>query len=304
MKVISHSADADGKLSAYLVAKKFKLENESDFLMTDYGKEDDILSKISKDEKVVICDFSLQNGVEDMKKLMEITKDIIWIDHHISAIDKYGDFGNSIPGIRVNGTAACMLTYIYFYLNDGEGVLDLSQEECEKLYDKAPLLVRLVHDNDVWRFDYKDTAQFKLGLDSANIKSPLDIEWESLMTSEAAIKRLVTAGSYIEKYRDSLGDYATKEYGFECKINGKKGFALNNVFGGSPWFGDLINKYDFVCAFLYMGNEDKWEYSFYSVKENVNCATIAQYINPKGGGHKGAAGCNSKKFIFGGDNIL
>lgn len=298
MKVISHSADADGRLSAYLVAKKFGLDNESDFIMTDYGKNDDIFSKIKKDEKVIICDFSLQNGVEDMKKLMKITKDIIWIDHHISSINDYGDFGKNIPGIRVNGTAACMLTYIYFFLYDAKGVLNLTQEECEKLYSKAPLVVRLVHDNDVWRYDYKETGKFKLGLDSLSIESPLDFRWNNLMNNESFINKLVDSGSYLERYRDSLGKYATKSYGFEYEINGLKGFCLNNVFGGSYWFGDIINDYDFVCSFLYMGQEKQWEYSFYSVKENVNCADIAKSVNPKGGGHKGAAGCVTKELIF------
>ena len=118
MKVISHSADADGKLSAWLVANKFKLTDEKDFIMTDYGKHEDVFATIEKGEKVVICDFSFENKAEDMKRLQEITDDITWIDHHISSINEYGDYGKDIPGIRVNGTAACMLTYIYFYILD------------------------------------------------------------------------------------------------------------------------------------------------------------------------------------------
>ena len=72
---------------------------------------------------------------------------------------------------------------------------------------------------------------------------------------------------------------------------------LAYVFGGSPWFGNKIKDYDFVCAFLYMGN-NQWEYSFYSEKEDVECYKLAKSINPQGGGHKGAAGCVTDKFIF------
>lgn len=299
MKVISHSADADGRLSAFLVANKFNIRNEDDFIMMDYGKNIDFLSKIEKDEKVVICDFSFENGPDDMKKLLEITKDVTWIDHHISSINSYGEFGKDINGIRVNGTAACMLTYIYFYIYNGEGKLDLTQEECEKLYSKAPKVVQLVHDNDVWRFQYgAETKHFKLGLDSRNITSPIDIEWSLLYKSIESVDKLVDIGSNCEAYRNSIANYACKEYGFEYEINGLKGFCLNNVFGGSPWFGKIIEKYDFVCAFLYMGNENKWEYSFYSEKDNVDCSEIAKYIDSKGGGHKGAAGCTTEKFIF------
>ena len=155
MKIISHSADADGKVSAFLVAKKFNITDMKDIIMTDYGKGSDFLSKIEKDEKVIICDFSFENGPDDMKKLLEITKDVTWIDHHESSINKYGKFGEDIPGLRINGTAACMLTYIYFYLSDyqdnkEEWLRSLDQKKCESLYKYAPLLVRYVHDNDVW----------------------------------------------------------------------------------------------------------------------------------------------------------
>ena len=145
--------------------------------MTDYGKHDEWLSKINKDEEVVICDFSFENKDNDMKKLYEITNKVIWIDHHESSINDYGDYGNNIPGIRVIGTAACMLTYIYFYILEKNidwnnlKVYNLTQKECELLYNKAPLLVRLVHDYDVWRFQYgENTEKFKLGLDSENIE--------------------------------------------------------------------------------------------------------------------------------------
>ena len=72
---------------------------------------------------------------------------------------------------------------------------------------------------------------------------------------------------------------------------------LAYVFGGSPWFSNKIKDYDFVCTFFYAGN-NQWEYSFYSEKEDVECYKLAKSINPQGGGHKGAAGCITDKFIF------
>lgn len=306
MKIISHSADADGRLSAWLVANKFKmigqeesLLSEDDFIMTDYGKHDDIFSKIEKDEKVVICDFSFENGPEDMKKLQEITNDITWIDHHKSAIEKYGDYGKDIKGLRVDGTAACMLTYIYYYILKLDEVSNLTQRQCELFYNKAPKLVQLVHDNDVWRYQYgEETEFFKLGLDAENIVSPLDNRWRLMYNSKQSIHRIINTGIHIKKYRDSLGDFACNSAGFEYEIDGLKGFCLNNVFGGSPWFGDRIKQYDFVCCFNYIGDSKEWEYSFYSEKEDVDCSKIAQKVDSKGGGHKGAAGCTTKKFIF------
>ena len=54
----------------------------NDFIMLDYGDGNESwLSRISPDEDVVICDFGLHHKTEDMKKLLEVTKNVIWIDH-------------------------------------------------------------------------------------------------------------------------------------------------------------------------------------------------------------------------------
>lgn len=302
MKIISHSADADGKLSAYLVAKKFDIKNEKDFIMMDYGKGIDFLSKIKKGEKVVICDFSFENGPDDMKKLLEITDDVTWIDHHASAIEKYKNFGKDIKGLRVDGTAACMLTYIYFYIGEetiGKTFDKVTQEDCEKLYQYAPIVVRYVHDNDVWRHEYDGTEEFKLGLDCLNIQSPLDEKWDKLMTSRYVISNTLKMGEVCKKYRDSVSEIAINSGGFEFTIDGKHGYCMNMILGGSPWFLDKVKDYDFVCSFHYDGKNKQWKYNFYSDKERgCNCYKLAQFIDSKGGGHEHAAGCVSKKFIF------
>lgn len=306
MKIISHSADADGKVSAFLVAKKFNITDMNDIIMTDYGKGSDFLNKIQKDEKVVICDFSFENGPDDMKKLLEITKDVIWIDHHISSIKKYGKFGESIPGLRVDGTAACMLTYIYFYLSEyqaaderEEWLKNIDQKKCESLYKFAPLLVRYVHDNDVWRYEYGEkTEWFKLGLDAECIQYPIDKRWDELFTSKHDIEEVLKVGQICKKYRDSMGECAVNSGAFEYEIDGKKGLCMNMILGGSPWFGNKVKEYDFICSFHY-NKDGLWEYSFYSDSEKgANCYKLAQSIDPKGGGHMHAAGCTTKKFIF------
>lgn len=304
MKIISHSADADGLLSAFLVAKKFGITSKKDFIMLDYGCDVNFLSKISKNEKVVVCDFSFENGPYDMHKLLAITKDVTWIDHHISSIKKYGEFGKDIPGLRIDGTAACMLTYIYYYMNDTVNNMNsLTQADCEKLYKYAPALVRYVHDNDVWRYEYGEkTEYFKLGLDALGLTGPLDERLTGLFNeieSGIMIEEVLESGKIIKSYRDNLGQIACKSGAFEYDIMGKHGICMNIIFGGSPWFGDLIKKYDFVCSFHYRGDTKTYEYNFYSDQEKgCSCVKLAQYINEKGGGHEHAAGCTSKEFIF------
>ena len=65
--------------------------------MLDYGDGNESwLSRISPDEDVVICDFGFQHKTEDMKKLLEVTKNVIWIDHHESTINDYGEMEKEI----------------------------------------------------------------------------------------------------------------------------------------------------------------------------------------------------------------
>ena len=110
---------------------------------------------------------------------------------------------------------------------------------------------------------------------------------------------IISNGRIIRDYRDSIAKVACKSGAFEYTILGKKGICMNMILGGSPWFGELIKEYDFVCSFFYNGNTKLYEYSFYSdAKRGCSCIKLAQHIDEKGGGHEHAAGCTTKNFIF------
>lgn len=290
---VFHHTDADGKCAAYWIHKRYPHLTEKDFTMIDYGMNIDVLSIINKDEPIIIVDFSFEP--EMMRKIMKITKNIIWIDHHMSAIKKYEGFEEEIKGLRYDGIAGCMLTWAYFNkMNDGRESFD------PKMCNEAPWMTKYVHDHDVWKYEYGDeTAHFKLGLEAEGNIDPFNPVWDSLVEDHGKVKKLIENGSIIAKYRDAIGNRVCNMYGFEYNFENLKLFCLNNVFGGSEWFGEIIKKYDAVCVFHYMGKEKIFEYSVYSEKENVNCVDIVQKLfGPESGGHKGAAGGTSKKLIF------
>ena len=293
MKVLHHT-DADGWCAAYWVSKRFNNNNPEDFIMIDYGIDIDWFSKIKKDEKVIIVDFSIEPDM--MRKLLIRTKDVIWIDHHKSAIEKYNDFESEIPGLRYDGIAASVLSYCYFFeMKNGKLEFDP-----KNMPIKAPWFTKYIGDHDVWRYEFgEETAHWKLGFDAMGTMLPTDKRWNDLYDIEK-VKDIISNGSVIEKYRDAMGKKACELYGFEYNFDEYKAFCLNNCFGGSEWFGDLINKYDLVCAFLYVAENDSWEYSLYTNKEYVDVSKIASNYPDKlsGGGHKKAAGIQTKKFIF------
>lgn len=103
MKCFYH-LDLDGKCAGYLVWHYACLREEDEkpenFIKINYGMEFP-LNKIEKDERVFIVDFSIEP--EDMRELLKITKNVVWIDHHKTTIEKYKDFESYIPGIRMTG---------------------------------------------------------------------------------------------------------------------------------------------------------------------------------------------------------
>ena len=288
MKCLHHT-DADGKCAAYWVSDYYNDKNPEDFIMIDYGMDIDWLSKIEENEKVFIVDFSLEP--DDMRKLLQKTKDVTWIDHHITAIQKYNDFETEIPGLRYNGIAGCVLTYCYLYcMGCGKKEFD-----SETMPLKAPWATTYIGDHDVWEYKYgKDTAHFKLGLDAYSDKlNPTNSIWDDLNDNIDLVNELIDDGLVIEQYRDAIGTRARDMYGFEYDFEGHTALCLNNVFGGSEWFTDAIHNYDLVCAFLLM-KDGKWEYSLYS--EKIDVSKIAKKYG--GGGHPGASGFVTDELIF------
>jgi oligoribonuclease NrnB/cAMP/cGMP phosphodiesterase (DHH superfamily) len=295
MKVLYH-IDADGHCSGFWVAKRFNDYNKEDFIEIDYGTDIDWFSKIKKDEKVVIVDFSLEP--EDMRRLYKKTKDIIWIDHHITAINKYKDFDIDIPGLRYDGIAASVLTYCYFFkMKDGKIDFDPNT-----MPQSAPWFTKYIGDYDVWKYEFGDeTSHFILGLDCIEDQQPYDHIWTNLLDDIFYTRKLINDGVICEKYRNSIASKIRKQASFEWKFNNYKALCLNNTSGNSTYFGDEIKNYDLVCLFNYNGKI--WEYSFYTEKDNVDVSEIALSYNKyestlSAGGHKKAAGLQSTNFIF------
>lgn len=287
-----HHDDADGLCAGYWVHKRFPHMTREDFIEIDYSYEDDWLAKFDKDEPIVIVDFSFEPDY--MCRILEKTSRVIWIDHHISAINKYEKESmlNDIKGLRYNGIAGCILTWAYFFkMNDGREKFD------PNMCKEAPWAAKYIADYDVWRFEFGDeTRHFKLGLDTIDQKHPLDPIWEDLNSIEI-LRKLIENGIICEKYRDNMAAYAIDNAGFEFKFDDYTAFCLNNTTGNSDYFKSLEKEYDLLCLFNFDGK--KWNYSLYSNNPNVDCVSLVQkYFGPESGGHKFAAGGNSDKFIF------
>ena len=302
MKCFYH-LDNDGKCAGYWVRKICEHNHfpftEKDFIKMNYNIEFPF-NIIQEDERVYIVDYSI-TPVE-MAKLLKITANVIWIDHHSSAISKYSgwnysEFGNirGIRDIRYSGAALTWWWYAYEV-----GIFSRKSENSsldKEISSKCPYVTRLVDDHDCWKHNMSESMPFKEGLEMEEHNEPYDEVWDKLNTLDVKeYSRILKNGKIALKYRDSMAKYALEMTGKEYEFEGLKCFTMNIPFKGSPWFMDKINEYDAVITYYFNSNTSTWEYSIYTVKGHINVSTIAQKYN--GGGHPKAAGFFTKECLF------
>lgn len=285
--------DADGKCAGFWVNELAKRTNKDDFarfVLMDYSKTFPIWT-IKKDERVYIVDFSIDP--DSMRELLKITKDVIWIDHHKTAIEKYKDFEYDIRGIRYDGVAGCMLTWCYLELmtDGGEGAVHPFELEMTK---DAPMFTKLIADWDVWQFQYGNYTRYFMTAFNTGDFHPCSGEWFALLHGgDKTCKKMAKEGITMMQYRDGFAKSYISRFGFETEIDGHKAFAMNLGNCNSEFFKSLPEgAYNIFIAFCFDGKV--WTVSLYS--KTVDVSEIAKKYG--GGGHKSAAGFVTKELPF------
>lgn len=319
--VIFYHSDDDGKCAGYWAGKlnKRKTGVKDDviqYIMINYGWPIP-WEKISPQELVYIVDFSFL--VEDMDKLLEITENVVWVDHHISAIEKYADYDRHIDGIRLDGAAGCLLTYLYLTcLVDAEGQEDAAAVEKFHTFGSAeadgqskvaefllslnitpPAFTLLIADWDVWKFDYGEmTKNFHIGF-SMIPHRPQDSIWEALQLHHntfSLCQPIIKEGVVARKYRNHWMKNYCASVGFTAQFKDPSlqeysCYAMNLAHISSDDFVIDSTPYDVLIGFSFDG--DVWTYSLRSARPAVDVSVIAKHFG--GGGHKNAAGFVSKE---------
>lgn len=289
MKCFYHN-DADGKCSAMWVRTHVGLKDnyDNEFIEMDYRKNFP-LEKINKNEQVYIVDYSIPPV--QMRELLKITKDVTWIDHHKTAIEKYKDFEYDIRGIRYDGIAGCMLTYCYIHHMTDRGSGKIKPFKLE-MTEKAPLFTKLIADWDVFKFDYgDDTRYFHIAFESHNLQ--LDSwQWFTFLNDDGSLEQeFINQGVLLIQYRDNWAKMYMKKYGYKVQFEGYKCYASNIGLANSDYFKSVPESDIFI---KYCFDGEQYEVSLYS--KTVDVSKIA--LKYGGGGHKGASGFNCKQLPF------
>ena len=286
MKCFYHN-DLDGRCAGSIVAHYENNYNKNDYFEVDYIMQLP-LDKIKENERVYFVDYSFKKDtVWQLEEILKKTKDVIWIDHHLSSfkLEEELPWTKDIKGIRQDGISGAGLTYMYLH-NCG--------------FDDLPYYIQLVSDYDCWLYKYEpNTTYFKIGLGTED-NDALDDIWKALYESfvdnvclSISTGTLIEKGKIIKQYIDSENTFYREHYSYETEIEGLKCLVVNKK--SNSWvFGDKINEYPLVMVWVFNGV--KYSYSIFSVDNNIDCSKIAEKYG--GGGHYSAAGFSSDELLF------
>lgn len=273
MLCIYHLADHDGKGSAAIVRSVYP-----DIELMGLNHDMEIqYDEILKHEKVVICDFALP--LDFMAQLNE-KLELVWIDHHVSAIENYEQMLQNgqikpIQGIRRVGTAALVLTWEYFYP-----------------HQELPLGLKLLGLNDIFDLKDKRVRPFEYAMQSLGVNRPNDKIWSDLISNKVCVNEMVEKGRAILAYIRNRNFRLSRAEAFEVEYEGLRCICANIPQGYSEFYDSLDNIKDFdVMINFFMNKKNRWNLSFYTAKDDVDVSKLAQKFG--GGGHAKAAGASS-----------
>lgn len=289
--VIYHSADFDGVMSA-LVCRKYLLDYRAQNRITlsiyltgwTYGDEminpDEILRMY---DLIYMVDISFP--VDIMKKLTDSGK-VVWIDHHITAINDSVQYGYAgCQGIRRMDVSACEAAWDYLYPNIPCPKL-IQYLSAWDIFDKA----RFDWVGDVLPLQFSCSERY--GLHPQNWFNDID---RLLQDNETCLEQLIRDGRMIYRYVQRRYDNAVSKYGFEVLVDNRlRGICMMSTTFSSLQFMSVLSKYD-CCVVVNRKSNDLYNVSLY-IEPSQNTSGIdfnaGEYMKTyyNGGGHKGAAG--------------
>lgn len=270
-----HGIDLDGKCSAAIVRRKYP---DCELIGVDYPDRPDF-EKIEPGQGVLIVDFSF--SYEDMKELLQLTKgNLIWIDHHKSAIQKIKPLiAEMFDGKREIGKAGCELTWEYLFPDE-----------------PMPEAVRLLGRYDVWGHSKPETRPFQVGM-RLNEWNPDNKNWPVLFKDKHFWHDIRLNGEIILKYEIQRNIIYAREMAFPVEFEGHKAWAINKALSNSQIFEKLEGSDERPLWILFRYKEGVWSYSLYSAPSSgIDISEIT--VKHGGGDHAGAAGFKSDKYLL------
>lgn len=277
MKCFYHSADLDGHCSGALVKMAYP---NCELAGINYG-DSFPWESIENKEKIFMVDFSLQpfDGMIELSK----KSSLIWIDHHKSAIEDLDKWGGTVPGFQRSGLGACALVWEY-----------LKDSFAESIDAPMPTFIKLLAEYDVWDHSDPRTLAFQYGIRQYETGPEKQDFWRELFDVER-VQQIVEEGGLLLRYEAEQNKKYADACSFETELDGLRCIAINKMLTNSKIFDSVWNpeKYDAMLTFGF--RKGQWTVSLYSDKPEIDVSVVAK--NRGGGGHKGAAGFQTKDIV-------
>lgn len=278
-----HHTDLDGRGSAYWVNEIAKIQGKDcEFIPINYNKQPNIGS-VKKNEEIYIVDFSFEP--DDMKLLVNKTDNVVWIDHHVTAIKKLDKYKN-LHGLRDATFSGTMLTYFYYVK------LKCMKHGVKPTYDpkNAPVFTQLINDHDLWKFEFGNkTKSFQIWMDTYAIDfNDPDSAWRTGKVSSGT-KGIIAHGSTLLNYKLHTDFNSAIRSAFPIEFEGVKFLAINRG-GNSSVLESIFDPAENEAMMLFqMGTDKRFKVSLYGCEEHdIDLSKIA--AKHGGGGHKKACG--------------
>lgn len=288
--ILYHAPCMDGLFSA--VAAYERYGEDADYQGVNYQTE--LPDKMFKGRQVYMLDFSVKKA--DMMRIARVAESVIVIDHHESAERELSDFITFALGDTDHLAQALDVSADEF---DGRRIavhFDMHSSGAALSWrhfsDKStPLLISLVEDRDLWRWQYSDTAAIHewLAVQDHTLEAWLRITKEFSMSHDLRTQAISAGDTLLAYQRKRVGELADKAA--EGVYDGVPALIVNAPgYMSSDLGNELCQRNPARIAVVYQSTPEGVNISLRSHKESAfNVSEIAAKAG--GGGHRNAAGC-------------
>jgi oligoribonuclease NrnB/cAMP/cGMP phosphodiesterase (DHH superfamily) len=271
--VIYHNPCPDGFTSCTIAKMFFEKKGKNiEYIGLSHSNSNyvELYDKI-KDKNVLICDFSFKREITN--KILKFAKNILIIDHHLSALKELQDLD---PIYKIFDMEHCgaYLVWKYFYPNTD-----------------VPLFVKYVEDNDIWLKAMPNTLEV-----TAYIAS-LEFEYEQyaeyILDENKIFTTAIPIGQILLKQSQKQIDNAlTKSTVKMIEFQNNIYFVgvCNSTNNTNEVGNKMLLKYPYIdFSIIYSSFDTSNSISFRSDDTRANVSVISTKCG--GGGHRNASGC-------------
>lgn len=300
--VVYHGDCQDGFTAAWAVYRRYGRDPE--FFAAKHGQPPPPAEMIGGKD-VLFVDFTYKAPM--MIALAALAKSIVILDHHKSAAEDLASFAQFEVGDKSSFVAA-FDRELSRSSRLGEVILagfDMNRSGAMLTWDflfpdtDAPLLVSIVQDRDLWRFELSHTKQISMWLFSFDYDFNT-WDWAANYLESPPNKTIaINCGEAIErKHLKDIGELL-KSTAFKAQFDGHEVWCANMPYTMASDAANILAQRDpsMFGATYYFDGDGTAHFSLRSIKgEGMDVSAIAKKYG--GGGHANASGFEYKTEVY------